>query len=57
MCESRVAAFGALIKAGLLMGVGARYGSGCPRGHGVCGLARLSPRQAAMPSRMQIQKK
>jgi len=57
MCESRVAAFGALIKAGLLMGVGARYGSGCPRGHGVCGLARLSPRQAAMPARMQIQKK
>src|SRR6185295_3102679 len=30
--------------AGLLVGVGARYGSGCTSGHGVCGLARLSPR-------------
>ncbi len=30
--------------AGLLVGVGTRYGSGCTSGHGVCGLARLSPR-------------
>jgi hypothetical protein len=35
---------GALVLAGLLVGVGARYGSGCTSGHGVCGLARLSPR-------------
>ena len=35
---------GALIVAGLLVGVGSRYGSGCTSGHGVCGLARLSPR-------------
>lgn len=34
----------ALIAAGLLVGVGTRYGSGCTSGHGVCGLARLSPR-------------
>jgi len=30
--------------AGVLVGVGTRYGSGCTRGHGVCGLSRLSPR-------------
>jgi len=34
----------ALLVAGLLVGVGTRYGSGCTSGHGVCGLARLSPR-------------
>ncbi len=38
------ARFGALVVAGLLVGVGTRYGSGCTSGHGVCGLARLSPR-------------
>jgi uncharacterized membrane protein YedE/YeeE len=35
---------GALIAAGLLVGVGTRFGSGCTSGHGVCGLSRLSPR-------------
>jgi uncharacterized membrane protein YedE/YeeE len=35
---------GALILAGLLVGIGTRYGSGCTSGHGVCGLSRLSPR-------------
>ncbi|MEA1027561.1 YeeE/YedE family protein [Pseudomonas sp. E141] len=30
--------------AGLLVGIGTRYGSGCTSGHGVCGLSRLSPR-------------
>ena len=34
----------ALIVAGLLVGVGTRYASGCTSGHGVCGLSRLSPR-------------
>jgi len=34
----------ALIAAGLLVGLGTRYGSGCTSGHGVCGLSRLSPR-------------
>ncbi|HEY9191884.1 MAG TPA: YeeE/YedE family protein [Methyloversatilis sp.] len=35
---------GALVVAGLLVGIGTRYGSGCTSGHGVCGLSRLSPR-------------
>ncbi|ESR24902.1 hypothetical protein N177_2225 [Lutibaculum baratangense AMV1] len=30
--------------AGLLVGFGTALGSGCTSGHGVCGLARLSPR-------------
>lgn len=33
-----------LVLAGLLVGWGTRHGSGCTSGHGVCGLARLSPR-------------
>jgi uncharacterized membrane protein YedE/YeeE len=33
-----------LALAGLLVGVGTRYGSGCTSGHGVCGLSRLSVR-------------
>lgn len=33
-----------LIIAGLLVGLGTRYGAGCTSGHGVCGLSRLSPR-------------
>ena len=33
-----------VVVAGLLVGVGTRYGSGCTSGHGVCGLSRLSPR-------------
>ncbi len=33
-----------LIAAGLLVGVGTRYGSGCTSGHGVCGISRLSRR-------------
>ena len=35
---------GMLAAAGLLVGVGTRYGGGCTSGHGVCGMARLSPR-------------
>ena len=41
------ASYGALILAGLLVGIGTRYGSGCTSGHGVCGLSRLSPRSLA----------
>lgn len=33
-----------LVIAGVLVGFGTRLGSGCTSGHGVCGLARLSPR-------------
>lgn len=35
---------GLLVLAGLLVGLGTRMGSGCTSGHGVCGIARLSPR-------------
>ena len=38
------ASYVALVVAGLLVGVGTRYGYGCTSGHGVCGLSRLSPR-------------
>ena len=34
----------AILVAGLLVGFGAQYGSGCTSGHGICGLSRLSPR-------------
>ena len=34
----------ALVAAGLLVGLGTRYGAGCTSGHGVCGVSRLSPR-------------
>ena len=33
-----------LAVAGVLVGFGTRLGSGCTSGHGVCGIARLSPR-------------
>jgi len=36
--------YGVLIAAGLIVGVGTRFGSGCTSGHGVCGLSRRSPR-------------
>lgn len=38
------AGWATVIVAGLLVGAGTRYGSGCTSGHGVCGLSRLSPR-------------
>jgi uncharacterized membrane protein YedE/YeeE len=33
-----------LALSGMLVGLGTRFGSGCTSGHGVCGIARLSPR-------------
>ena len=36
--------YASLVIAGLLVGVGTRYGAGCTSGHGVCGLSRLSLR-------------
>lgn len=33
-----------VLAAGLLVGIGTRYASGCTSGHGVCGLSRMSPR-------------
>jgi len=45
MPELRIdAGFATLIVAGLLVGIGTRYAAGCTSGHGVCGIARLSPR-------------
>jgi len=43
--EPRIdAGFWTVIAAGLLVGIGTRYASGCTSGHGVCGLSRMSPR-------------
>lgn len=36
-----------LVVGGLIVGVGVYFGSGCTSGHGVCGMARLSPRSIA----------
>jgi uncharacterized membrane protein YedE/YeeE len=36
-----------IIAAGLLVGFGTRLGGGCTSGHGICGIARLSPRSIA----------
>lgn len=36
-----------LVAGGLLVGFGTRLSKGCTAGHGVCGLARLSPRSIA----------
>ncbi len=38
------ASYPLLVIAGLLVGIGTRYGSGCTSGHGICGLSRRSPR-------------
>ncbi len=37
----------AMIIGGLIVGAGVTYGAGCTSGHGVCGMARLSPRSIA----------
>jgi uncharacterized membrane protein YedE/YeeE len=42
-----VASWPAIVVAGLLVGIGTRMGSGCTSGHGILGLARLSPRSMA----------
>lgn len=36
-----------LLIGGFIVGVGVTYGSGCTSGHGVCGMARFSPRSIA----------
>ena len=43
-----------LIVAGLLVGFGTRLGNGCTSGHGVCGVARLSPRSLAATAAFMI---
>ena len=44
------ASFPVLLVAGLLVGIGTRYGSGCTSGHGICGLARRSSRSMVATS-------
>ncbi len=39
--------FVTIIAGGLLVGFGTRLGSGCTSGHGICGIARISPRSIA----------
>jgi len=34
----------ALAIGGVIVGIGVSFGNGCPSGHGICGIARLSPR-------------
>lgn len=36
-----------LVLGGVIVGIGVTFGSGCTSGHGVCGMARLSPRSIA----------
>jgi len=38
------ASYVVIVAAGLLVGFGTRLGGGCTSGHGICGIARLSPR-------------
>jgi len=39
--------WGVIAISGLLVGFGTRMASGCTSGHGICGIARLSPRSIA----------
>jgi hypothetical protein len=43
-----------LVIAGLLVGFGTRLGNGCTSGHGVCGMARLSPRSIAATATFMV---
>lgn len=43
-----------LLVAGVLVGVGTRYGGGCTSGHGVCGISRLSPRSMAATAAFMV---
>ena len=49
-----VAAWPWMLAAGLLVGVGTRLGNGCTSGHGVCGVARLSPRSLLATSTFMV---
>lgn len=44
----------ALVLSGLIVGVGVTYGSGCTSGHGICGMARLSPRSLAATATFMV---
>src|SRR4051812_37888646 len=48
MVQSRLPSnWAVIIVAGLMVGFGTRLGGGCTSGHGICGIARLSPRSIA----------
>jgi uncharacterized membrane protein YedE/YeeE len=44
----------ALAVGGFLVGIGVHFGNGCPSGHGICGIARLSPRSIAAVATFMI---
>src|SRR5262245_24820979 len=48
------AGFPMIALAGLLVGAGTRYGAGCTSGHGICGIARLSPRSLAATAAFMV---
>jgi len=48
------ASFVVTVAAGLLVGFGSRLGAGCTSGHGVCGLARMSPRSLAATATFMV---
>lgn len=43
-----------LVTGGVLVGIGVTLGSGCTSGHGVCGMARLSPRSFAATATFMV---
>ena len=43
-----------LVLGGVIVGVGVTFGAGCPSGHGVCGIARLSPRSIAATATFMV---
>lgn len=43
-----------IIAGGLLVGFGTRLGNGCTSGHGICGMARLSPRSIAATATFMV---
>jgi uncharacterized membrane protein YedE/YeeE len=44
---SMPSSLGLIVVSGLLVGFGTRMASGCTSGHGICGIARVSPRSLA----------
>lgn len=43
-----------LMIGGFIVGIGVTFGSGCTSGHGVCGMARLSPRSIAATATFMV---
>jgi uncharacterized protein len=47
VAQPQMPGWGIVVIAGLLVGFGTRMAAGCTSGHGICGIARLSPRSVA----------